>query len=83
MNFKRFKHYVVVDEDNKPMSFQWMNNKQTEGQFCYCSNHHCRRPSPILMYEKKEADILIRMSIMYRRRKGFTVGTYNLMPVKP
>lgn len=76
MNFKNYKKYIVVDEDNRPMTFE-------VNQFCYCTNHQGRNPFPVNLYSYEEAMELIKKTIEYRTKNEFSIGTYNLMPVGP
>lgn len=74
MNYKKYTHYIVVDENRNPMSFQ-------DGQFVYCETDGFRNPFPVKLYTFKEAKELIKKTITYRTNCNFSVGTYKLMPV--
>lgn len=76
MNFKKFKKYIVVNEENRPMSFKG-------NQFVYCQTHHNRSPFPLKLYSKEQAEYLIKKTVEYRIRRGFNVTDYNLIPVAP
>ena len=76
MNTKNYKKYIVVDEVNRPMSFN-------VNQFFYCDTHHARQPHPIETYTYKKAIELIKKAVEYRTKNNFPIGEYNLMPVAP
>lgn len=82
MNYKNYKKYVVVDEKDRPMSFQ-VQDKQG-GQFVYCSTETSRRPVPIEAYSLKMARLLIKQSHSWRKLKGYgdQLEKYFVMPLK-
>lgn len=74
MNFNNYKKYIVVDDDNRPMTF-------VDDQFCYCNTHHARQPLGVQTYTHKRATELIRKTVEFRIKRNFHVGEYSLMPV--
>lgn len=72
---KEFTHVIVVDEDNRPMS--WGGD-----QLCYCTNdrwqdeHH-----PVKIYTKATAKKLIAKTISFRTQNRMEPGNYRTMPV--
>ncbi len=76
MNIKRYKKYIVVNEDYKPMTFQ-------DEQFVFNEIHLNRNPFPVVLYTYEKATELIKLTIEYRIKNNFTLGEYYLMPVAP
>lgn len=74
MNYKRFKYYIVVDGDNKPMAFDG-------NQFYYCNTERANSPFPLKYYTEKKARELIRKSNDWRVKKGFQIDEMRLMPI--
>lgn len=74
MNHKRFDKFIVVDENNKPMTF-------FKNQFCYNETETNRRPFAIDLYSYKEAKQLMQVSKEFRETSGFKETEYFLMPV--
>lgn len=79
MNYNRYKHYIVVNEDRQPMSFEKIG--KNGGQFCFAQTDLARQPNPVKLYTYKEAIELIRKTVEYRTSQGFEVGEYRLMPI--
>lgn len=75
MNYKRFKKYIVVDENYCPMSYD-------RNQFVYCNTEQNRRPFPVKIYTLKQAKELIKKTCEWRAKQGFLMGNYYLMPIK-
>jgi hypothetical protein len=75
-NLKTYKKFIVVDREyGRPMAFQ-------DHQFCYCTTEHWEDEHwPVIIYSYEEANELINRSKRYRKRKGFEVGEYLLVPV--
>jgi hypothetical protein len=75
-NLSKFKRFLVIDaEYRRVMAYD-------SGQFCYCTDerwedeHH-----PARVYTYAEAKDLIRRTKRNRKRNGFTVGEYLLVPI--
>ncbi len=75
-NLRNFKKFLVIDSQSQMvMAFD-------SGQFCYCTNetweddHH-----PARSYTYAEAKELIRKTKRNRKRRGFTIGEYLLVPI--
>lgn len=82
MNYKRFKRYIVVDEENRPMAYEDYGKKL--GQFYYCQSERNRRPFPLKTYTFCEAKKLIKKTHAFRRSNFFQEQTdkYYLMPIR-
>ncbi len=74
MNLKSYKKFIIVDEDNKPMAF-------SGDQLCYCHNQKAPVQFALQAYPLKTAQALIKKTIAFRRRHGFSIGKYYLMPI--
>jgi len=73
----KYKKFIVVDGDHKPMSF-------SGGQFCYCTSSYWQDTHfPVKTYSFRKANELITRSQMYRKRNGWPLpgDKYLLMPV--
>lgn len=76
-NIDSFKKFIIVDKEyGQPMSW-------SREQLCYCTtsyweDHH----HPLEIYTLKRATNLIQKSKKFRKRKGWEVGEYLLVPVK-
>lgn len=70
------KYYIIVDENNKPMS--WGGE-----QLCYCDNETWQdTPHLLKMYTEGFARGLIQKSIQFSKKNNGEVGTYRLMEIK-
>jgi hypothetical protein len=74
MNYKRFQYYIVVDGENRPMSFY-------NDQFCYNDTECTSRPFALSYYTLKEARKLIKKTIEFRNSNNFSIDEYFLMPI--
>lgn len=84
MNSKKYRFYIVVDCDNRPMTYQRQSTKG--GQFVYCSSERHQSPLPLHVYSYKTARELIARTYKFRTDSGIDVfkkdETLYLMPVK-
>ncbi len=74
MNLKNYAKYIVVDIDQRPMTF-------CERQFYHADDETHRLPLAIELYSEKTARELIKKSIKYRISQNFPIGEYLLMPI--
>jgi len=75
-DINKYSKFIVVDEDNKPMTFQ-------DGQFCYNTDSDWQDEHfAIKSYTKAYANRLIFISKTYRKSRKFDVPRYKLMPIQ-
>lgn len=74
-DISKYKNVIITDEDNKPMTFQ-------DGQLCYNTDSDWQDTHfPIQVYTRGYASRLITKSQLYRKRRGWDVPGYKMMPV--
>jgi hypothetical protein len=76
MNYEHYKRYIVVDENNRPMSF-------LKDQFCYTDTEESRNPFSLQSYTLEKARELIKKTIEYRTANNYLSPDeqYILMPI--
>lgn len=82
MNFKRYKKYLVISSEGRPMSYEKIG--RDGGQFAFCGDQTCRQPLPAKTYTHKQATELIKKTVEWRNEQGysdFANEEYLLMPV--
>lgn len=68
------RKYIIVDENNKPMTFQYE-------QLVYVYTRGFSRLY-LAMYTEEQANEVIRKTVEFRTKNNFDVGDYHLMPLK-
>jgi hypothetical protein len=74
------KYYIIVDKDNRPMSFDSDDRRMEDRQLCYCYNSF-----PVKIVTSKQAQKQIEITIKNRIAWGCynpEIDIYQLMPVK-
>lgn len=74
----KFNYFIIVDEHDKPMSLD-----AEHGQLCYCDDMRWKGDVfPVKIITKQEAVKQIAITKKNRKKLGFNVGKYYLMPVE-
>lgn len=73
MNLKNIKYFIIVDGRGVPLSFS-----EKDQQLCYCT--HTTRHLLVIV-SKSKAKEHIRITKKNRKKWGYKVGEYTLMPV--
>lgn len=73
---KKYKDVIIVDEDNRPMSWSESNE-----QLVMCTNDTWEdEHTPVETYTVKKAQRLIAKTIANRNRWNMSPGIYRTMP---
>ena len=80
MKYKDFDYVIIVDDENKPMSYS-----KSDGQLCYCDDENWEDDiHPIKIISKQTAKRHIRLDREYRKALGLIDDRLGLklMPVR-
>ena len=77
MKLKEFTHCIIVDENDRPMTYSFLDK-----QLCYCTNETWKDEHNFVeIYTIKEARKLINKTNKHRRLMGDGESLYRIMPV--